>query len=416
MKILVLGSGAREHAIVSTLLRDPAGHDIIAAPGNAGLAQVVETVSMDITKGDVVAAYAEDTQVDLVVVGPEAPLVAGVADALRARGIAVFGPNKSAARLEGSKDFAKEIMEAAGVPTGRAVSASSIEEVDAALDEFGAPYVVKADGLAAGKGVIVTSDRDAAHAHAAHYVQYGPVLVEEFLDGQEVSLFVLSDGENVVPLSPAQDYKRAFDGDEGPNTGGMGAYSPLPWLPAGFVDEVVQSVAVPTVREMASRGTPFVGLLYCGLIITARGVRVIEFNARFGDPETQVVLERLDSSLASLLMATATGKLDTEPAPVFSEDVAITVVVASEGYPESPITGRPIFGLAEALDVPGVSIAHAATAASEGGFTATGGRVLSVISRAGSFAEARTQAYEALSFIDLDGSHFRTDIALRVVS
>ena len=327
MKILVLGSGAREHAIVTALLAENADHEITVAPGNAGIAHDVPCVTTDILDPEAVAFLAEGLDVDLVVVGPEAPLVAGVADPLREMGIPVFGPNQAAAALEGSKTFAKRIMDEAGVPTGRAIKVSTLLDAETALDDYGAPYVIKADGLAAGKGVLVTHDRDAAVAHASHYLTQGSVLIEEFLDGQEVSLFVLSDGENVVPLSPAQDYKRALDGDEGPNTGGMGAYSPLPWLPAGFVDEVVQSVAVPTIREMAARGTPFVGLLYCGLIITARGVRVIEFNARFGDPETQVVLERLDSSLASLLLATATGALDSEPAPVFSDDVAITVEI-----------------------------------------------------------------------------------------
>ena len=416
MKILVLGSGAREHAIVNCLLRDSTAHEIIAAPGNAGIAQVAEVVALDPTEGDVVTEYAREQGIELVVIGPEAPLVAGVGDALRRAGIPVFGPNKAAAALEGSKDFAKDVMEAAGVPTGRSRTASTIDEVDAALDEFGAPFVVKADGLAAGKGVMVTVDRAAARAHAEFYIHQGSVLVEEFLEGQEVSLFVLSDGDAVVPLSPAQDYKRAFDGDRGPNTGGMGAYSPLPWLPDGFVDEVVETVAQPTIREMSRRGTPFVGLLYCGLIVTEDGIRVIEFNARFGDPETQVVLERLDSSLAKLLLATATGRLASVPEPQFSSDVAVTVVLASEGYPESPETGRALTGLSDALEVEGVSIAHAATAVSDGGFVSTGGRVLSVIASGHDFGEARRRVYEALGAISLDGAHFRSDIAERVAT
>ena len=415
MKILVIGSGAREHAIVGALLRDATDHQIIAAPGNAGIADVVEVVSLNIEDGPLIANYAAEQGVELVVIGPEAPLVAGVADALRAVGVPVFGPDKAAAQLEGSKDFAKEVMNAARVPNGRSISATTLREVETALDEFGSPYVVKADGLAAGKGVIVTSDRKEARDHAEFYIHHGPVLIEEFLDGQEVSLFVLSDGDAVVPLSPAQDYKRAFDNDEGPNTGGMGAYSPLPWLPDGFVDEIIETVAQPTIREMSRRGTPFVGLLYCGLILTRDGVRVIEFNARFGDPETQVVLERLDSSLADLLLATATGRLATVPEPVFSSDVALAVVLASEGYPESPETGKPILGLPDALEVPGVSIAHAATARDGNGFVSTGGRVLSVVARGGDFGDARRRAYLALDRIHLEGSHFRSDIAQRVV-
>ena len=415
MRILVLGSGAREHAIITALLREASDHEITAAPGNAGIAEVVETVALDATRGDVVADYAVDNDIELVIIGPEAPLVAGVADAVRRRGIAVFGPGAAAAQLEGSKTFAKRVMDDAGVPTGRAVRAGTLAEVETALNELGAPYVVKADGLAAGKGVIVTDDRAAALAHAEHYLQQGGVLVEEFLAGQEVSLFLLSDGHTVLPLSPAQDYKRIGDGDTGPNTGGMGAYSPLPWTPEGFVDEVIRTVAEPTVRQLDREGTPFIGLLYCGLIVTERGIRVIEFNARFGDPETQVVLPRLVTPLSELLFAASTGQLAGRPHPTFSDDVAVTVVLASEGYPELPITGRVLTGLDEAAAVEGVTIAHAATARTIDGFVATGGRVLSVVATGTDFAQARERAYEAIGRIGLEGGQFRTDIAARVV-
>jgi phosphoribosylamine--glycine ligase len=415
VKILVLGSGAREHAIVTALLREDAGHEIVAAPGNAGIARVVRVMAMDIDDPVAVAEHALTEGYELVVVGPEAPLVAGVADALRTRGIPVFGPGRAAAALEGSKTFAKRIMEEAGVPTGRAAQAGTVDEVEAALDEYGAPYVIKADGLAAGKGVLVTADRSLALEHARHYLGQGTVLVEEFLAGQEVSLFLLSDGHDVVPLSPAQDYKRLGDGDAGPNTGGMGAYSPLPWLPAGFVDEVIDTIALPTVRKLAAEQTPFIGLLYCGLILTSDGIRVIEFNARFGDPETQVVLPRLVTPLSQLLLAAASGELGGVPRPEFSDDVAVTVVVASEGYPESPRTGRVITGLEEAGRVEGVSIAHAATAESEAGLVATGGRVLSVVATGAGFEEARSRVYEAVGRISLDGAQHRTDIAAQVI-
>jgi phosphoribosylamine--glycine ligase len=414
VRILVLGSGAREHAIVTALLRENAGHEIIAAPGNAGIAADVEVIALDPANPAVVTEFALENDIELVVIGPEAPLVAGVADELRQHGIAVFGPGKAAAALEGSKTFAKRIMDEAGVPTGRAERAGSLAEAIAAIDEYGAPYVVKADGLAAGKGVLVTADRDAAIAHAEFWLGQGSVLVEEFLDGQEVSLFLLSDGHNVLPLSPAQDYKRLGDDDEGPNTGGMGAYSPLPWLADGFVDEVIETIALPTIRRLADEQTPFIGLLYCGLILTESGTRVIEFNARFGDPETQVVLPRLITPLSSLLFAAASGGLGALPRPQFSDDVAVTVVLASEGYPESPITGRVITGVDTALVIHGVTVDHAATAVSNGRLIATGGRVLSVVATGHDFGEARSRAYRALAAIDLEGGHYRTDIALRV--
>ncbi|WP_295014775.1 phosphoribosylamine--glycine ligase [uncultured Microbacterium sp.] len=423
MKILVLGSGAREHAIILALRAEAEPHEILCAPGNAGIAQDAALVDVDMMDGAAVTRYADEHGVDLVVVGPEAPLVAGVADVVRAHGIPVFGPGRAAAQLEGSKAFAKRIMEAASVPTGRAVRATSVAEVEAAFDELGAPYVVKADGLAAGKGVIVTEDRAAALAHAAQYVASGPVLVEEFLSGEEVSLFFLSDGDTVRALSPAQDFKRALDGDEGPNTGGMGAYSPLPWLAErfgseeAFVDEVTRTVALPVVKQLDAEGTPFIGLLYAGLILTPRGVRVIEFNARFGDPETQVVLPRLRTPLSRLLLAAAVGTLEDEPQPVFSDEVAVTVVLASEGYPEAPQTGRPIEGLADAAAVEGVGIVHAATAGPDapgGSLIATGGRVLNVVATGSDFADARRRAYDAIGRIRLDGSHHRRDIAARV--
>jgi phosphoribosylamine--glycine ligase len=421
VRILVLGSGAREHAIVTALLGEEAGHEIVAAPGNAGLAAVVETVALDPSNGATVARYAADF--DLVVIGPEAPLVAGVADAVRAKGIPVFGPGKAAAALEGSKAFAKRIMDAAGVPTGRAIRVTDLEALGAALDELGAPHVVKADGLAAGKGVLVTDDRAAAVRHAEHYLQQGAVLIEEFLAGQEISLFFLADGHDVVPLSPAQDYKRVGDGDTGPNTGGMGAYSPLPWLAGShwaseeeFVEEVLDTIARPTVRALEAEGTPFIGLLYCGLIVTDAGIRVIEFNARFGDPETQVVLPRLETPLSGLLLAAATGGLGRVPFPKFSPDAAVIVVLASEGYPDDPVTGRRIQGLDAAAEVAGVTIAHAATALVDGEYLATGGRVLGVVARGTDFQEARAAAYEAIRRIELEGSFYRRDIAERALA
>jgi phosphoribosylamine--glycine ligase len=404
MRILVVGSGAREHAIVKALARTgtPAS-DIVCAPGNDWIAKEVEVRAVDVNDRLAVTKIALEERVGLVVIGPEAPLVNGVADALREQGIAVFGPDQKAAQLEGSKAFAKEVMAAADVPTGMARQCTTIEEVESALDQFGAPYVVKADGLAAGKGVIVTQEKEAAIAHAKNFIA-GGVLVEEFLSGQEVSLFFLSDGETVVPLSPAQDYKRAFDNDEGPNTGGMGAYSPVPWLPEGFVEEVTEKVALPTIRELARRNAKFVGLLYCGLIVTERGTRVIEFNARFGDPETQVVLRRLTSNLADLLLRAATGKLAVGLSPEFSKKKAVTVVLASEGYPTSTAEVREVTGIESAESIDDVEVCKASAV----------GRVLSVVGCGESFQEARTLAYEGMSRIQLEGGHFRNDIALKV--
>ncbi|MBC7290386.1 MAG: phosphoribosylamine--glycine ligase [Actinotalea sp.] len=391
-------------------------HELHAAPGNPGIADLATLHGIDPLDGAAVATLATDLGADLVVVGPEAPLVAGVADAVRAAGIPCFGPSAQAAALEGSKAFAKEIMAAAGVPTAMAHVCTTVDEVAAALDAFGPPHVVKDDGLAAGKGVVVTDDREAALTHAEHCLAKpgGAVVVEEFLDGPEVSLFCLSDGTTVVPLAPAQDFKRALDGDEGPNTGGMGAYSPLPWAPEGLVDEVVARVAQPTVDEMHRRGTPFVGVLYCGLALTSRGVRVIEFNARFGDPETQVVLARLATPLAEVLLAAAEGRLESMPPLHWRDAAAVTVVVAAHGYPASVRAGDPVEGVVDAEALPGVHVLHAGTATDDGELVSSGGRVLSVVGVGADIATAREVAYAGVARIGLRGSHHRTDIAARM--
>ncbi|MFI8522321.1 phosphoribosylamine--glycine ligase [Streptomyces sp. NPDC085481] len=412
MKVLVIGGGAREHALCRSLSLDPDVTALHCAPGNAGIAEVAELHPVDQLDGDAVARLATELGAGLVVVGPEAPLVAGVADAVRAAGIPVFGPSKEAAQLEGSKAFAKDVMAGAGVPTARSYVCTTAEEVDEALDAFGAPYVVKDDGLAAGKGVVVTDDLAQARAHA---LACDRVVIEEFLDGPEVSLFAITDGTTVLPLQPAQDFKRALDGDEGPNTGGMGAYSPLPWADPELVDEVLETVLQPTVDELRRRGTPFSGLLYAGLAITSRGVRVIEFNARFGDPETQVVLARLQTPLAGVLLNAANGTLDDQPPLAWRDEAAVTVVVASHNYPGTPRTGDPIEGLAEVAekDAPNAYVLHAGTKRDGQAVLSAGGRVLSVTATGTDLTEARERAYAAVGRIRLDGSQHRTDIALK---
>ncbi|MBP0462102.1 phosphoribosylamine--glycine ligase [Streptomyces montanisoli] len=410
MNVLVIGGGAREHALCRALSLDPDVSALYCAPGNAGIAEVAELRQVDALDGGAVARLAAEVEAGLVVVGPEAPLVAGVADAVREAGVPCFGPSSEAARLEGSKAFAKDVMAAANVPTARSYVCTTPDEIDRALDAFGAPYVVKDDGLAAGKGVVVTDDVTAAREHAR---ACGRAVIEEFLDGPEVSLFAITDGTTVVPLQPAQDFKRALDGDEGPNTGGMGAYSPLPWADPKLVDEVMESVLQPTVDELRRRGTPFAGLLYAGLAITSRGVRVIEFNARFGDPETQVVLARLKTPLAGVLLAAAEGTLAGLPPLNWRDDAAVTVVVASHNYPGTPRTGDPIDGLAEiaAQDAPHAYVLHAGTRLDGERVVSAGGRVLSVTATGEDLTEARTRAYAAVARIRLDGSQHRTDIA-----
>ncbi len=411
-RVLVLGTGGREHALVLALSRDPGVSEVHAAPGNPGMAALATLHVVDPVDGAAVADLAERIDADLVVVGPEAPLVAGVADAVRARGIACFGPSADAARLEGSKAFAKEVMAAAGVPTASARVCGTPGQAAAALDAFGPPYVVKDDGLAAGKGVVVTTDRAEALAHAARCER---VVIEEFLDGPEVSLFAVTDGTTVVPLLPAQDFKRAHDGDAGPNTGGMGAYTPLPWVPAGLVEEVTAQVLQPTVDELARRGTPFSGLLYAGLALTARGTRVVEFNARFGDPETQPLLALLASPLGTLLRAAAEGRLAELGPLTWYDGAAVAVVVAAAGYPETPRTGDRVDGLAAANALDGVDVIQAGTAlAADGSVVTAGGRVLAVTAVGADVAAARAAAYAGVDALGVAGSHHRTDIAAGV--
>ncbi|MEJ7635477.1 phosphoribosylamine--glycine ligase [Aeromicrobium sp.] len=409
MKTLVIGTGGREHALALALSRDPQVTEVHAAPGNPGIAEVATLHQVDPMDGAAVAALATTIGADLVVIGPEAPLVAGVADDVRAAGIACFGPSREAAQLEGSKAFAKQVMAGADVPTGMAHVCETAEQVQDALDAFGPPYVVKDDALAAGKGVVVTDDRQAAIDHAAACDR---VVIEEFLDGPEVSLFAITDGETVLPLQPAQDFKRALDGDGGPNTGGMGAYTPLDWTPDDLVAEVSRRVLVPTVQEMARRGTPFQGLLYAGLALTSRGVRVIEFNARFGDPETQSILALLRTPLSALLYGAAIGGLAEVGLPQWASSSSVTVVVAAEGYPEDPRKGDVIDGLDEVAALDGVDVIHAGTALEDGKLVTSGGRVLSVTAVGADLAEARRRAYAGVDLIHIRGSHHRTDIAL----
>ena len=421
MKILLLGAGAREHALARCLASAPATSELVVAPGNPGTASIATNLAIDPASPVEVVELATQMEADLVVVGPEAPLVAGVADAVREAGIPVFGPGAEAARLEGSKAFAKDVMSAAGVPTAEAVVCTTEEELSAALDRFGAPYVVKEDGLAAGKGVVVTSDRAAAMDHGMACLAKertqpdalgSAVLVEEYLDGPEASVFCVCDGATVRPLAPAQDFKRLADGDAGPNTGGMGAYSPLTWAPEDLAEQVVRDIAQPVVDEMARRGTAFIGLLYCGLALTGNGLRVVEFNVRFGDPETQAVLARLTSSLPDLLHSAATGRLAESPAPTWSERAAVDVVLAAPGYPGTVTIGGGITGIEEAEALPDVHVLHAGTGLDDDGrLVASGGRVLSVVALAPSVAEARARAYEAIERIELDGAQYRTDIA-----
>jgi phosphoribosylamine--glycine ligase len=412
VRVLVIGSGAREHALALALTRDPSVTALACAPGNAGTAAISQQLPVQPADPAEVTALAAQWRADLVVIGAEAPLVAGVADAVRAAGIACFGPSRQAAQIEGSKWFAKDVMAAAGVPTAHAEIISERTALDAALSRFVPPYVVKDDGLAAGKGVVVTDELEHARTHALRVLEAGhPVLLESYLDGPEVSLFCLVDGRTVVPLLPAQDFKRVGDGDTGPNTGGMGAYAPLPWAPPDLADHVVRRIVQPVVDELHRRGTPYQGLLYAGLALTADGPAVVEFNCRFGDPETQVVLALLESPLAPLLHATATGTLGAQPPLMWSDGAAVTVVIAADGYPGTPRTGDVIIG----ADAPGVL--HAGTRRREdGAVVSAGGRVLSVIGTGRDLPAARDDVYAKVQAIRLPGAHHRTDIAANALA
>jgi len=412
LRVLLIGSGGREHALAAALIEDPQLEALHVAPGNPGIAQIAICHAINTDDNAAVVQLAKELEIDLVVIGPEKPLVNGLADALAKAKIPCFGPSAAAAQLEGSKDFAKQVMRDAGVPTAKSFTCTTQAEIEAALDAFapsGQPFVVKHDGLAAGKGVVVTTDRAEALAHALLSPR---VVIEEYLDGPEVSLFGISDGSTIVAMQPAQDFKRAYDADQGPNTGGMGAYSPLPWAPANIVEETLKQVLQPTIAEMKARDTPFVGLLYAGLALTSQGIRVIEFNARFGDPETQVLLPRLRTPLAQLLYKAATGNL-AGTSLEWSDQAAVTVVLASAGYPQAPVLGEPITGVDSAWRPENSYIFHAGTTLRDGILHSSGGRVLTVTGRGADLSAARSLAYEVISGITLQGSHYRKDIALR---
>jgi phosphoribosylamine--glycine ligase len=405
MKILLVGSGGREHALALGLKADSACTELHVAPGNPGIADIATIHPLDVTDNSAIAELVQKLKVNFVVIGPEVPLVNGAADVVRALGVPVFGPSKAAAQLEGSKDFAKGVMRDAGVPTAHSFTCENEKEIVAALAKFGAPYVVKDDGLAAGKGVVVTDDYQVALSHALSCKR---VVIEEYLDGPEISLFGISDGRNILAMDPAQDFKRVGDNDEGANTGGMGAYSPLPWAPVDIVEETYEKVLAPMVAEMAARGTPFIGLLYAGLALTKNGIRVIEFNVRFGDPETQVLIPRLATPLATLLFKAATDDLD-DVVLHWRDLSAVTVVLASEGYPESPKIGSEVVLPAQS----DATVYHAGTALSASKLLASGGRVLTITGLGRSLAEARDMAYQTIAKVLLKNSFFRSDIALK---
>jgi phosphoribosylamine--glycine ligase len=412
MNILLLGSGGREDALAWRLRQSPSCDRLVAAPGNPGIARWAELVAIDPCDPNAVVALAKDNAIDLVVVGPEAPLVAGVADALRAAGIAVFGPNAAAAQLEGSKGFTKDLCQANAIPTAAYVRVQRMADAHAALSQFGIPVVIKADGLAAGKGVTVAMSREEAEA-AIDAAGDGPLVIEEFLTGEEASLFALVDGETAISLASAQDHKRVGEGDTGPNTGGMGAYAPAPVLTAELEQRAMDEILRPTAKAMAAAGTPFSGVLYAGLMLTAEGPKLIEYNVRFGDPECEAIMPLIEGDFAELLLAVASRRLERIDPPALAAKHSMTVIVAARGYPGTPASGGAIRAIEAAEQVEGVTVFHAGTALSEGNLVAKGGRVLAVTAVADSFANARARAYRAVDQIDfVDGFH-RRDIGWR---
>jgi len=422
MNILLLGSGGREHALAWKLAQSRLCDKLHAAPGNPGIAEHAHCVTLDATNHAAVIRYCEDNRIGLIVIGPEAPLVDGLADSLRGAGFAVFGPSRMAAQLEGSKAFTKELCDRAGIPTAGYARVRNEPEGMAALERFGAPVVVKADGLAAGKGVTVAMTMAEAQnavrdIFAGRFGEAGAeAVIEEFLEGEEASFFALTDGSTIVPLGSAQDHKRVGDGDTGPNTGGMGAYSPAPVLTPLLEGETIERIVAPTVRQMKEEGTPYSGVLYAGLMLTRQGPKLIEYNCRFGDPECQVLMMRLESDLGEILLACAENRLASLPAPQMSRDTSLTIVMAAAGYPDTPKRGGRISGLAEA-EANGAKVFHAGTALdADGGLVANGGRVLNVTARGNSVREAQTAAYAAVERIDFADGFCRRDIGQREVA
>jgi phosphoribosylamine--glycine ligase len=420
MNVLLLGSGGREHALAWKLAQSPLLGTLLAAPGNPGIAAHAEIVALDAADHRAVVDFCRRHAIDLVVIGPEAPLVDGLADNLRTMGVAVFGPSKAAAQLEGSKGYTKDLCARYGIPTARYCRASDRLAAEAALQDFPLPVVIKADGLAAGKGVIIATTAQEAEAALAEMFEGGfggageAVVIEEFLSGEEASFFALTDGTTIIPFGTAQDHKRVGDGDTGPNTGGMGAYSPASIVTADIERRVMQEIVEPTVRAQAERGAPYSGILYAGLMLTAEGPKLIEYNVRFGDPECQVLMMRLESDLLALMLATARGRLG-EAEPVFADETALTVVLAANGYPGTPEKGGTIAGIEEA-EREGAKVFQAGTALADGRLIANGGRVLNVTARAATVEEARDKAYRAVDAIRFPTGFCRRDIGWREIA